>query len=140
MRACHKEGQGCGRNSRRPIVGALGAGAASAAAERARAGGGEGGVRDAAHAAGGPGGLRLDAHDVCALAALLPSCTCGAFSAAAASAASTGQLCHHCAAVMLEPRMADECNSMPCPYGFGRLLRWPWALHLRSLGFCDDEC
>ena len=40
----------------------------------------------------------------------------------------------------LEPRMADERNSMPCPYGFGRIVRWPWALHLFPLGFCYDEC
>ena len=33
-----------------------------------------------------------------------------------------------------------ELNSMPCPYGFGRLVRWPWALHLPALGFCGHEC
>ena len=41
---------------------------------------------------------------------------------------------------VLEPRMADESNSIPCPVGFGRLARWPWGLHLRSLGFCHPEC
>ena len=42
--------------------------------------------------------------------------------------------------IVLEPQMANEHNSMPCPYGFGRLVRKPWALHLQSLGFCDYEC
>ena len=38
------------------------------------------------------------------------------------------------------PCMADERNSIPCPYGFGRIARWPWALHLEPLGFCGIEC
>ena len=46
--------------------------------------------------------------------------------------------------LVLEPRMADELNSMPCPYDFGRLVRrpWamPWALHLPALGLCDYRC
>ena len=42
--------------------------------------------------------------------------------------------------LILEPQMANEHNSKPCPYGFGRIVRQPWALHLRSLGFCDYEC
>jgi hypothetical protein len=36
--------------------------------------------------------------------------------------------------------MADHRNSMPCPYGFGRIVRWPWVLCLTPLGFCDYEC
>ena len=42
--------------------------------------------------------------------------------------------------LVLEPQLANEQNSMPCPYGFGRLVWRPWALQLRSLGFCDREC
>ena len=42
--------------------------------------------------------------------------------------------------IVLEPQMANELNSMPCPYGFGRIVRQPWALQLRALGFCDYEC
>ena len=39
------------------------------------------------------------------------------------------------------PCMADERNSIPCPYGFGRIARWPWAfMHLEPLGFCGIEC
>ena len=38
------------------------------------------------------------------------------------------------------PQMAKEHNSMPCPYGFGRIVRRPWELQLRVLGFCDFEC
>ena len=30
--------------------------------------------------------------------------------------------------LVLEPQMANEHNSMPCAYGFGRVVRWPWAL------------
>ena len=44
------------------------------------------------------------------------------------------------AAWALEPSMATEHNSTPCPYGFGRVVRWPWSLHLHALGFCDPEC
>jgi hypothetical protein len=40
--------------------------------------------------------------------------------------------------LILEPQLANERNSMPCPYGFGRLVRVPWALHVTSLGFCSD--
>ena len=40
----------------------------------------------------------------------------------------------------VEPRMADEHNSIACPYGFGRIARWPWTLHLPPLGFCDHFC
>ena len=43
-------------------------------------------------------------------------------------------------AFALEPSLADESNSMPCPYGFGRIVRWPWALHLQPLGFCCENC
>ena len=32
--------------------------------------------------------------------------------------------------LVLEPQMATEQNSAPCPYGFGRLVRRPWELHL----------
>jgi hypothetical protein len=39
-----------------------------------------------------------------------------------------------------EPCLADERNSIPCPYGFGRLPRWPWGLHLEPLGFCGVKC
>ena len=42
--------------------------------------------------------------------------------------------------LILEPQMANEHNSKPCPFGFGRIVRQPWALHLRSLGFCEREC
>ena len=42
--------------------------------------------------------------------------------------------------LVLEPQMANEQNSMLCPYGFGRIVRRPWELHLRALGFCDFEC
>jgi len=42
--------------------------------------------------------------------------------------------------LVLEPQMANEQNSMPCPYGFGRIVRRPWELHLCALGFCDFEC
>ena len=42
--------------------------------------------------------------------------------------------------LVLEPQMATEHNSMPCPYGFGRIVRQPWALHLTPLGFCEFEC
>ena len=28
---------------------------------------------------------------------------------------------------MWKPRLADERNSIPCPCGFGRLIRWPWG-------------
>ena len=40
----------------------------------------------------------------------------------------------------LEPRLADEQNSMRCSYGFGRVVLWPWALHLPALGYCDYDC
>ena len=36
--------------------------------------------------------------------------------------------------------MATEQNSMPCPYGFGRLVRRPWELHLPELGYCGHGC
>ena len=39
-----------------------------------------------------------------------------------------------------EPRLADEQNSMRCSYGFGRVVLWPWALHLPALGYCDYDC
>ena len=39
-----------------------------------------------------------------------------------------------------EPRLADEQNSMLCSYGFGRVVLWPWALHLPALGYCHHEC
>ena len=42
--------------------------------------------------------------------------------------------------IVLEPQLANEQNSMPCPYGFGRLVRKPWALHVPPLGFCQHEC
>jgi hypothetical protein len=42
--------------------------------------------------------------------------------------------------LVLEPQMANEANSMPCPYGFGRIVRWPWALHIPQLGFCGYGC
>ena len=42
--------------------------------------------------------------------------------------------------IVLEPQLANEQNSMPCPYGFGRLIRKPWALHVPPLGFCQHEC
>ena len=42
--------------------------------------------------------------------------------------------------LVLEPQMANELNSVPCPYGFGRLVRQPWALHLPALGFCGCRC
>jgi len=40
----------------------------------------------------------------------------------------------------LEPRLADEHNSMQCSYGFGRVVSWPWAMHLPVLGYCNYEC
>jgi hypothetical protein len=40
----------------------------------------------------------------------------------------------------LEPSLANEQNSMQCSYGFGRVVSWPWALHLPVLGYCDPEC
>ena len=43
-------------------------------------------------------------------------------------------------AFVCEPCLADEHNSMPCPYGFGRLPKWPWGLHLEPLGFCGVDC
>ena len=42
--------------------------------------------------------------------------------------------------LVLEPRMANEHNSMPCPYGFGRLVRRPWELQLPELGYCEPGC
>ena len=42
--------------------------------------------------------------------------------------------------LVLEPRMATEQNSAPCPYGFGRLVRRPWELHLECLGYCSPHC
>ena len=36
--------------------------------------------------------------------------------------------------------MATEQNSLPCPYGFGRLVRRPWELHLPELGYCEVGC
>ena len=42
--------------------------------------------------------------------------------------------------LVLEPQMANDHNSIPCPYGFGRIVRRPWELHLGVLGFCGFEC
>ena len=44
--------------------------------------------------------------------------------------------------VILEPQLANmsEIACRACPYGFGRLVRVPWALHVPSLGFCSDLC
>ena len=41
---------------------------------------------------------------------------------------------------ILEPSMTNEHNSLPCAFGFGRILRWPWALHMEPLGYCGWEC
>ena len=43
-------------------------------------------------------------------------------------------------AFAVDPRLANESNSTPCPYGFGRTVKWPWGLQIERLGFCCENC
>ena len=41
-----------------------------------------------------------------------------------------------CDVFAVDPRLANESSSMPCPYGFGRYsctVKWPWGLQIERL-------